>query len=75
MTYSPGSPGYPPAQPGRVLPGRHTVVRQTMPVKASFRCTSTIAVAAARLAGYLLNFGPTFILERRPRSGRRWTRR
>jgi len=61
MTYSPGSPGYPPTQPGGSYPGATPSFAKTddhnkLPVYL------TIAVVGLGLAVYLLNFGPTFII-------------
>ncbi len=75
MTYSPGSPGYPPAQqPAGSYPGADTVVRQRRPGESKLPLYLNFAVVVLGLAVYLLNFGPTFA-QRRPRAGRRRTRR
>ncbi|SPM35220.1 membrane protein [Mycobacterium rhizamassiliense] len=62
MTYSPGSPGYPPSQPGGSYPGATPSFAKTDDGPSKLPFYLNIAVAALGLAVYLLNFGPTFTL-------------
>jgi hypothetical protein len=62
MTYSPGSPGYPPAQPGGSYPGATPSFAKDDSGESSLPLYLNIAVVVLGLAVYLLNFGPTFTL-------------
>jgi Family of unknown function (DUF5336) len=62
MTYSPGSPGYPQAQPGGSYPGATPSFAKTEDGESKLPLYVNIAVVVLGLAVYLLNFGPTFIL-------------
>ncbi|MFY2861175.1 DUF5336 domain-containing protein [Mycobacterium sp. THU-M104] len=61
MTYSPGSPGYPPTQPGGSYSGATPSFAKTDD-QTSLPVYLTVAVVGLGLAVYLLNFGPTFII-------------
>lgn len=61
MTYSPGSPGYPPTQPGGSYSGATPTFAKTDD-QTKLPAYLTVAVAGLGLAVYLLNFGPTFII-------------
>lgn len=61
MTYSPGSPGYPPTQPGASYSGATPTFAKTDD-QAKLPAYLTIAVVGLGLAVYLLNFGPTFTI-------------
>ncbi|MEE6180010.1 DUF5336 domain-containing protein [Mycobacterium sp. 050134] len=60
MTYSPGSPGYPPSQPGGSYSGGTPSFAKDDDGKSNLPLYLTVAVAVLGLAVYLLNFGPTF---------------
>ena len=62
MTYSPGSPGYPPTQPGGSYPGATPSFAKDDSGESSLPLYLNIAVVVLGLAVYLLNFGPTFTL-------------
>jgi hypothetical protein len=62
MTYSPGSPGYPPAQPGGSYPGATPSFAKTDDGPSKLPLYLNIAVVVLGFAVYLLNFGPTFTL-------------
>ncbi|BAX94204.1 DUF5336 domain-containing protein [Mycobacterium shigaense] len=62
MTYSPGSPGYPPTQPGGSYPGATPSFAKTDDGPSKLPVYLNIAVVVLGLAVYLLNFGPTFTL-------------
>jgi Family of unknown function (DUF5336) len=62
MTYSPGSPGYPPAQPGGSYPGATPSFAKDDSGESKLPLYLNIAVVVLGLAVYLLNFGPTFTL-------------
>lgn len=61
MTYSPGSPGYPPTQPGG-YPGATPSFAKTDDGASKLPLYLNVAVVVLGLAVYLLNFGPTFTL-------------
>ena len=69
MTYSPGNPGYPPAQPGGSYPGATPSFAKTDDGESKLPLYLNIAVVVLGLAVYLLNFGPTFVAGRRPGPG------
>jgi len=60
MTYSPGSPGYPPAQPGGSYPGATPSFAKTEDTESKLPNYLNAAVVILGLAVYLLNFGPMF---------------
>jgi hypothetical protein len=60
MTYSPGSPGYPPAQPAGSYPGATPSFAKDEESKLSFYLT--LAVVLLGLLVYVLNFFPTFVI-------------
>lgn len=62
MTYSPGSPGYPPASSGGSYAGATPSFAKDDDGKSKFPLYLNIAVVVLGLAAYLLNFGPTFII-------------
>lgn len=62
MTYSPGNPGYPQAQPGGSYPGATPSFAKTDDGESKLPLYVNIAVVVLGLAVYLLNFGPTFVL-------------
>jgi Family of unknown function (DUF5336) len=62
MTYSPGNPGYPSAQPGGSYPGATPSFAKTEDGESKLPLYLNIAVVVLGLAVYLLNFGPTFVL-------------
>ena len=62
MTYSPGNPGYPPAQPGGSYPGATPSFAKADDGESKLPLYLNIAVVVLGLAVYLLNFGPTFVL-------------
>jgi Family of unknown function (DUF5336) len=62
MTYSPGSPGYQPAQPGGSYAGATPSFAKTEDGESKLPLILNIAVLALGLAVYLLNFGPTFTI-------------
>ena len=62
MTYSPGSPGYPPGQPGGTYPGATPSFAKDDDGKSKLPLYLNIAVVVLGFAAYLLNFGPTFII-------------
>jgi hypothetical protein len=62
MTYSPGSPGYPPAQPGGSYAGATPSFAKDDSGESNLSLYLNIAVVVLGLAVYLLNFGPTFTI-------------
>jgi hypothetical protein len=66
MTYSPGSPGYPPSQPAGQpagsYPGATPSFAKTDGGESKLPLYLTVAVAALGLAAYLGSFGPMFTL-------------
>ncbi|MGB9225155.1 DUF5336 domain-containing protein, partial [Mycobacterium sp.] len=60
MTYSPGSPGYPPAQPGPSYQGANPSFAKPEAGESKLPLYLTIAVVALGLAAYLASFGPMF---------------
>lgn len=62
MTYSPGSPGYPPAQPSGTYPGGTPSFAKDDDGASKLPFYLNIAVVVLGLAAYLLNFGPTFTI-------------
>src|ERR1700693_1462559 len=62
MTYSPGSPRYPPAQPAGSYAGATPSFAKTDDGESKLPFYLSIAVAAFGLLVYLLNFFPTFTL-------------
>ncbi len=62
MTYSPGSPGYPPTQPGGSYAGGTPSFAKDDDGKSNLPLYLNVAVVALGLAVYLLNFGPTFTI-------------
>ena len=62
MTYSPGSPGYPPAQPGGAYAGATPSFAKEDDGKSKLPLYLNIAVAVLGFLAYLLNFGPTFTI-------------
>ena len=62
MTYSPGSPGYPPAQPGGSYAGATPSFAKDDSGESNLPLYLNIAVVVLGLAVYLLNFGPTFTI-------------
>ncbi|HWF28443.1 MAG TPA: DUF5336 domain-containing protein [Mycobacterium sp.] len=62
MTYSPGSPGYPPAQPGGSYPGATPSFAKDDSGESNLPLYLNIAVVVLGLMVYVLNFGPTFTL-------------
>lgn len=60
MTYSPGSPGYPPAQSAGSYGAASTSYTKTEDSKSNLPLYLTIAVVALGLAAYLASFGPMF---------------
>ena len=58
MTYSPGSPGYPPAQPGGSYPGATPSFAKTEDAESKLPSYLNAAVVVLGVAVYLLNFGP-----------------
>ena len=62
MTYSPGSPGYPPAQPGGSYAGATPSFAKDESGESNLSRYLNIAVVVLGLAVYLLNFGPTFTI-------------
>jgi hypothetical protein len=60
MTYPPGSPGYPPAQPAGSYPGATPSFAKTDDGESKLPLYLTIAVVALGLAAYLAGFGPKF---------------
>jgi Family of unknown function (DUF5336) len=61
MTYSPGNPGYPPAQPAGSYPGA-TPSFAKEPGESKLPFFLTIATVVLGLLVYVLNFFPTFVL-------------
>jgi hypothetical protein len=61
MTYSPGNPGYPPAQPAGSYPGA-TPSFAKEPGESKLPFFLTIAIVVLGLLVYVLNFFPTFVL-------------
>ncbi|OBG75492.1 MULTISPECIES: DUF5336 domain-containing protein [unclassified Mycobacterium] len=62
MTYSPGGPGYPPAQSGGSYSGGTPSFAKDDDGKSKLPLYLTAAVVALGLLSYFLNFGPTFTL-------------
>lgn len=62
MTYSPGSPGYQPAQPGGSYAGATPSFAKTDDGESKLPLILNVAVLVLGLAVYLLNFGPTFTI-------------
>src|SRR5246127_3589790 len=62
MTYSPGSPGYPPTQPGGSYPGATPSFAKDDSGESRLPLYLNIAVVGLGLVVYLLNFFPTFTL-------------
>lgn len=62
MTYSPGSPGYQPAQPGGSYAGATPSFAKTDDGESKLPLVLNVAVVVLGIAVYLLNFGPTFII-------------
>lgn len=62
MTYSPGSPGYPPAQSGGSYSGGTPSFAKDDDGKSKLPLYLTIAVVVFGLLAYFLNFGPTFTI-------------
>lgn len=62
MTYSPGSPGYPPASSGGSYAGATPSFAKDDDGKSKFPLYLNIAVVVLGLGSYLLNFGPTFTI-------------
>lgn len=60
MTYSPGSPGYPPAQSAGSYGAANTSYTKSEDTKSNLPLYLTIAVVALGLAAYLASFGPMF---------------
>ena len=60
MTYSPGSPGYPPAQPGGSYPGATPSFAKTEDAESKLPIYLNVAVVVLGAAVCLLNFGPIF---------------
>jgi hypothetical protein len=60
MTYPPGSPGYPPAQPGGSYPGATPSFAKAESGESKLPLYLNIAVVVLGFAVYLLNFGPMF---------------
>jgi Family of unknown function (DUF5336) len=60
MSYSPGHPGYPPAQPGPSYQGANPSFAQPEAGESKLPVYLTIAVAALGLVAYLASFGPMF---------------
>jgi hypothetical protein len=61
MTYSAGSPGYSPAQPGGSYPGATPSFAKSDDGESKLLYLNIVVVALG-FAAYLLNFGPIFIL-------------
>ncbi len=62
MTYSPGSPGYPPTRPGGSYPGATPSFAKTDDGESKLPLYLTLAVVGLGLVVYLLNFAPTFTI-------------
>lgn len=62
MTYSPGSPGYPPPQSGGTYAGATPSFAKEDDGKSKLPLYLNIAVVVLGLVAYLLNFGPTFTI-------------
>jgi len=62
MTYSPGNPGYPAAQPGGTYPGAAPSFARDDSGESKLARYLSVVVLLLGLAAYLLNFGPTFTL-------------
>jgi Family of unknown function (DUF5336) len=60
MTYSPGSPGYPPPQPAGSYAGATPSFAKTDDGESKLPLYLSFAVVGLGLAVYFLNFGPTF---------------
>lgn len=60
MTYSPGSPGYPPAQPGGSYPGATPSFAKAESGESKLPLYLGVAVLGLGFLVYLLNFGPMF---------------
>jgi hypothetical protein len=61
MTYSPGNPGYPPAQPAGSYPGATPSFAKD-PGEGKLPFFLTIAIVVLGLLVYIFNFFPTFVL-------------
>jgi hypothetical protein len=62
MTYSPGSPGYQPAQPGGSYAGTTPSFVKDDDGESKLPLVLNVAVVVLGVAVYLLNFGPTFTI-------------
>lgn len=62
MTYSPGGPGYQPAQPGGSYAGATPSFAKTDDGESKLPLALNVAVVVLGIAVYLLNFGPTFVI-------------
>src|ERR1700744_3162240 len=62
MTYSPGSPGYPPASSGGSYAGTTPSFAKDDDGKSKFPLYLNVAVVMVGFASYLLNFGPSFTI-------------
>jgi len=62
MTYSPGSPGYPPIQPSGSYPGATPSFAKTDDGESKLPLYLTLAVVGLGFVVYLLNFAPTFTI-------------
>lgn len=62
MTYSPGSPGYPPTSPGGSYAGATPSFAKDDDGESKLPLYLNVAVAVLGLVSYLLNFGPTFTI-------------
>jgi hypothetical protein len=62
MTYSPGSPGYPPAQPAGSYPGATPSFAKADSGESKLPLYLNIAVVALGFLVYVMNFFPTFTL-------------
>ncbi len=62
MTYSPGSPGYPPARPGGSYTGGTPSFTKDDDGETKLALYLNVAVVVLGLAVYVLNFGPTFTI-------------
>lgn len=60
MTYPPGGPGYPPAQPGGSHPGSTPSFAKAESGESKLPLYLNVAVVLLGFAVYLLNFGPMF---------------
>lgn len=60
MTYSPGGPGYPPAQPGGSYPGATPSFAKAESGESKLPLYLNVTVVGLGFLVYLLNFGPVF---------------